>query len=186
MIIATELFQIFVLAFYVITLLKSISFKQPCRSLDHIINLTVHRRFCIISFCLLFSSCLARCFPWVYHVYVHHTSPISRGGSGGESSKLVVARHLIGVLAFSVVGLTRRGPLLRYNAPRLGAGFGISGSFYDGDLSETEPNVLDWQGSSMFAFATLFYVSLNCLFLRSAPSSKPPAGMRCLCWKLMP
>jgi hypothetical protein len=64
------------------------------------------------------------------------------------------------LLALLLVGCIRRGPYLRFDPPDLGTGFGISGDlFAEPERDIDEPNVLDWEGCSMWSYITLFYVS---------------------------
>jgi hypothetical protein len=151
-----------------------------------------HSQYTTILFALSFLAVLLPLMPSILFILTTRRSPPSVPLEGHIYQYLAKVMSSVGVMGmFISAGLIRRRPEMRFNPPKLGAGFGLRAGVYDDPEAEDEAslsdtadtlsvggknldrsrrggaNVLDYDGCCLFSFIFVGYVSLG-ICLRSA------------------
>lgn len=148
-------------------------------------SFSAHSRYTTLLFALSFLAVLLPLMPSILLILVTRKSPPPLASKGKAYYHLAKAVSVAGYMGmFISSGLIRRRPEMRFDPPKLGAGFGLRAGVYDdaettvgrsspddddfstgrnaskGDVRR-KANVLDYDGCCLFSFIFVGYVSFS-------------------------
>lgn len=150
--------QTIILLYYIRSVIYHIRISHPCQFLSDIPNLHTHANFTVFAFLSVLVVIVLNLLPGLYYVYSHYALNVE--SELGPVPMAKSGKMAMLITAWLMSGLTRRGPLLRYNEIKLGTGFGVSAT-KNVEVDLNGPNVMDWAGCPMLKLVTLSQVSVQ-------------------------
>ena len=135
-----------------------------------------HSRYTTTLFALSVVAGIIPLIPPILHIIATRESPSMLSAKRSVFQYFGKGMFVAGTLGmFISAGMIRRGPEMRFDPPKLGAGFGLPAGIYDDaevpdtgspadcsaatDMRQQRANVLDYDGCCLFSFIFVGYVS---------------------------